>query len=95
VSVPAAAEQRAYAALENGTPLEALITQPMDKPRNDEAMLAREHLSDTALGDAAESARSDRVAPAKPGPPAPFDPVLQRAVQLHRALVALKRVSPA
>ena len=90
VNANPAAERRAYLALEKGASVDSLITEKIDKPRTDEALLVREHLSDSALEDQdpdppAEGAEPKTLAP-------PFDAVLQRAVQLHRALLALKRL---
>jgi hypothetical protein len=89
VAVKPGVERRAYHALETGTAIEALITEKVDKVRNDEAMLAREHLPDSALSNPPD----DGAAPAAPAAPPLLDPVLQRAVQLHRTLIALKRIS--
>jgi hypothetical protein len=87
--VKADVERRAYDALEKGTPVDTLITEKLDKPREDEAMLDREHLSDSALGE--QPAPSGK--PPVPAAPRPLlDTVLQRAVQLHRSLLALKRL---
>jgi hypothetical protein len=91
ISVPPATERRAYDALEHGSPVESLTTVSIDKPRNDEAMLEREHLPDSALGDDGGAAQGDQAD--HPAPPPPLiDAVLQRAVRLHRALVALRRI---
>ncbi len=87
VNTAPATDRQAYAALEHGTPLAALLTDQPDKPRMDEAELAREHLPDSALADN----EGDRAS--KPGAPAPLiDRVLQRAVQVHRGLRALKEL---
>ena len=91
VSVTPETERRAYTAFENGTPLDSLLAERVDKPRDDEAMLAREHLSDSALGDDNNLSPADQPTRPKP-PPQLIDAVLQRAVQLHRALLALKRL---
>jgi hypothetical protein len=66
----------------------------VDKPRNDEAMLAREHLPDSALGDEPADSSPPGSGPKKTAP-ALIDRVLQRAVQLHRTMVALRRIGPA
>jgi len=91
VSVAPETERRAYDALEKGAPVDSLVTEAADKPRDDEAMLAREHLPDSALGDDSGPAPAGAAARAAP-PPQLLDPVLQRAVQLHRALAALGRL---
>ncbi len=92
------AERRAYDALENGAPVDSLLVENTDKPRNDEARLAKEHLPDSAVADEPIPDRAPPAADpaAKPKPPAPpIDAALQRAVQLHRTLVALKKIPPA
>jgi hypothetical protein len=77
-------ERRAYDALEAGTEISALMTENPDKVRNDEASLNKDHSSET------ETPAEDTT---KPHPAArPIDAALQRAVHIHRALVALKRL---
>ena len=84
VPVAAAVDRRAYEALENGASLESLLSDNPDKPRIDEAYLEREHISDS---------ESPEVPSDKTLPPRPLvDLLLQRAVQLHRGLLALKRL---
>ena len=77
-------EKRAYDALENGTDVAALLADNPSKVRHDEASLSR-----------------DRPVEPTPEPPEkangkspvnPVDAVLQRAVNLHRSLLALKRL---
>lgn len=94
VAQPAEADRRAYAAADAGQPLSDLLSGKIaDKERYDEASLMKEfsggHL------DAAPPPAPDPTAPAAPAAqsekqPAPTDRVLQRAVHLHRALLALK-----
>ena len=84
VHVSAEADAKAYRALETGTPIMALLKDNPEKPRIDEAYLEKEHLSD---GDAPDAA-SDQHAPPSPL----IDLVLQRAVQVDRGLLALKRL---
>jgi hypothetical protein len=79
-----AADRHAYDALEKGEPIEALLYRNRDKPRDDEARLEREHISDSD---------DDNGPPAPPVKPQPMnDPVLQKALHLHRALLALNRL---
>jgi hypothetical protein len=92
VTVKPGVERRAYHALETGAAIASLITEKVDKVRNDEAMLAREHLPDSALSNPPEDSAGAAAPAAKSAPPL-LDPVLQRAVQLHRTLIALKRIS--
>jgi hypothetical protein len=96
VQTDAAADRRAFDALESGTELSKLITGRIEKDRFDEATLVQEFKSGNH--DAEPPASPDPTAPkagvtpAKESPPAaPVDRVLQRAVHLHRALQALKR----
>jgi hypothetical protein len=95
-TLDAPADRAAYDAFEHGTPVAQLIAPKIDKVRHDEAAMAKER----ATGTAADTA--DDLPPpadAKPGPAtapaipvAPVDRVLQRAVQLHHALLALKKI---
>jgi hypothetical protein len=88
VEQTAAADRAAYAALESGTPLGQLISGKIEKERFDEATLVHEF----------KSGHHD-AKPPEAGPPAAkadlatplVDRVLQRAMHLHRALLALKR----
>jgi hypothetical protein len=79
-------ERRAYDAFEQGVSTAVLLTDNPDKVRNDEASLSKDRLAE-ASADAAEGALAGKRA----GPP-PIDVTLQRAVHLHRALVALKKL---
>jgi hypothetical protein len=87
--VTAAEDRRAYDALDRGVTVAALLDDSPNKPRNDEARLERDHQEDS--DPAAEPANADPLE-AKKGPPPLIDAVLQRAVQLHRSLLALKRL---
>jgi hypothetical protein len=86
----AEAERLAYDALTDARSLAALINPPVEKPRNDEARLVADHRA----GRMPEPATVDATStPAKPPPPPPAaDAVLQRAVHLHRTLLALKKL---
>jgi hypothetical protein len=83
VNATAEEERRAYDALEKGVEIGALLADNPNKVRNDEASLSKDRVAEASV-EATE-------APARP-PPAPIDATLQRAVHLHRALVALKRL---
>ena len=86
VKVSPDVERRAYDALEHGGALASLLNDTPDKPRNDEARLAKEHVTDGALSD-------EEPAGSKPPTSSPLiDATLQRAVQLHRSLMALKKL---
>jgi len=99
LKLPDGADRAAYDALEHGTPLDSLVARKIDKPRHDEAAAVKER----AGGDASDAATDgpDESVPAEPGSaatptptpvPVPLDAVLQRAVQLHRALLALRKI---
>ena len=81
-------ERRAYDALADGATIEALLADNPGKVRSDEASLAKGQPNDLPPvpaelpGDAPPAKRS--------GPP--VDAALQRAVHLHRALLALKKL---
>jgi hypothetical protein len=88
VSVTPQVERQAYDALEKGASIDSLLSAPVEKERYDEERLDREHVDDSAPEPVAEGGQ-----PAQPlSPPHLIDPVLQRAVQLDRALLALKRL---
>jgi hypothetical protein len=79
-------DRRAYDALEKGADIQSLLNDYPDKPRVDEAYLEKEHIADS---DAPE------VPTDKPMPPRPLvDAMLQRAFQLHRGLLALRKIQP-
>ena len=101
------AEHRAYDALENGTALATLIAPPVEKIRNDEARLVAQRLPErapttnddsepsvapTAPSVSVPAANAGAAPPATPPSPPVIDVVLQRAVHLHRALLALKKI---
>ncbi len=97
VATDVESERRAYDALEHGTTVEALTRQNTDKPRNDEASLMHDRTA--GAEDAAEesppdlSDRDEEIpAPSPAKPPALIDYTLQQAIQVHRALLALKRL---
>jgi hypothetical protein len=76
-------ERRAYEALEKGAALDTLLTDNPNKARNDEASLSKDRLAE-ASAEAADE-------PDKKTQP-PVDAALQRAMHLHRALVAMKKI---
>lgn len=96
VKISADLERKAYDALEHGATIESLLTENADKPRNDEARLAKDRSADSSDtadsgGGASPSAGTDESAKPKSPPPL-IDAALQRAVHLHRTLVALKKL---
>lgn len=86
VKTSASAERRAYDALEKGVPLAALLADHPNKVRNDEASLLRESQARPLPEEPADTGSGERPEPA------PVDATLQRALHLHRALVALKKL---
>jgi hypothetical protein len=84
VQVSPGDDRRAYDALEKGADIQTLLSDYPDKPRIDEAYLEKEHIADSESPDLPTD---------KPRAPRPIiDAMLQRAVQLHRGLVALKKL---
>ena len=101
LTAPLEAERRAYDALAEGASLDSLLRQNTDKPRHDEAAIMRElanppeDVTDDPLTDPADEVAPDADSAKNATPPAPppsIDLALQRAVQVHRALLALKRL---
>ena len=93
VDVSPQADRLAYDALAQGTPVEDLIAHKLDKPRRDEAELARQHTNGNADAESDEPAPKSVATSAPPAVETPVtDLVLVRAVQLHRALLALRRL---
>jgi hypothetical protein len=94
-------DRRAYEALDSGTPVGTLLSEHLSKQRFDEAALLHERAqgpdrSGPPAADPPPAAPKASPAPDHPAadvPPAePKDVVLQRAVQLHRALLALGKL---
>jgi hypothetical protein len=87
-------ERRAYDGLEQTSSIESLLVENADKPRVDEASIMRAR--DEAGDELFDADPLDRISPTetksetKSAPPT--DRALQRAVHLHRALRALKRL---
>jgi hypothetical protein len=83
VTASAEDERRAYDALERGVAIGALRVDNPNKVRNDEASLSKDRLAEASADTTDTSKKEERP---------PVDAALQRAVHLHRALVALKRL---
>ncbi|MBS0664033.1 MAG: hypothetical protein JSR48_12275 [Verrucomicrobia bacterium] len=93
LAIEPATDRAAYDALDHGATVESLITDQPDKPRHDEAEVVRQHTIAPESVDESEGDGSDTPDTAAPVAPAPLiDTVLQRAIHLHRALLALKRI---
>ena len=85
-------DRRACDALAAGVPPAELITEVLEKTRFDEAHLVRSRANGNPDGTADPAAATTPADPAKPE--RPKDTSLQRAVFLHRALLALGRIQP-
>jgi hypothetical protein len=89
-------DRRAYDAFDHGTAIDSLIVEKIGKPRYDEASMVRDHASDREQpapdDEDAAAARPDSAKDKPAPPPQLIDLVLQRAVQLHRALLALHKI---
>jgi hypothetical protein len=85
VKASAAEERRAYDALDQGAVLTTLLADNPTKVRNDEASLTRDRPPEPPAATPSDPAAAKREPP-------PMDLTLQRAVHLHRALVALKKI---
>ncbi|OAM89928.1 hypothetical protein AW736_11500 [Termitidicoccus mucosus] len=104
VSASVEADRRAVAALAAGTPPEKLLNRQPEKNRYDEAALIRDYTNQPAEAPApAGHTSNDGTESAPPGASAaqpdadaaespPADAVLQRARDIHRALLALKKI---
>ncbi len=92
IATTAETEQLAYDAFTAGTTLAALMQENPGKERHDEAAIVRQ-LADGTPPPAAEP--DPAATSTEPLPPPPLiDRTLQRAVQVHRGLVALQVVRP-
>ena len=90
LKISAGTERAAYDALEQGTPLATLLTDNSTKPRHDEASIAQDRIA--AADDASDTDVVEPTPPVRPPPAAMIDPALLRAVHLHRALLALRKM---
>ncbi len=78
-------ERRAYDAFSQGAALTKLLSDNPDKVRNDEASLSKDGLAEASADATDDTVNGRRAAPL-------IDVTLQRAVHLHRALVAFKKI---
>jgi hypothetical protein len=100
-------DRRAFTALATGTAVDKLITDNREKRRYDEARLVQDHANGVTPPDSVlpADADDDSVTTEPPptdiklsntdkkvGPVPPIDVVLERAIQLHRSLLALKKL---
>ena len=94
VSTDSARDRAAVAALAAGRPVRELIEEKIDKTRYDEALLVRNHANGRRPTEGAPPPAAPKDKPAAADAPEPplQDLVLQRAVFLHRALLALGRL---
>jgi hypothetical protein len=101
-AVTAEDDRRAYDALDAGASVDSLINEATAAKRFDEAALVSAKDHDSSNGDEPDSpVEPQRIAPAPAAdgaptpdaaPAAPKDLILQRAVHLHRALLALGKL---
>jgi len=89
-----AEERLAYDALAAGATVESVLNDSPEKIRDDEAQLAKEHRARPTPAPPLSDDPPDDPPSTKPTPPVapPIDSALQRAVHLHRALKALKKL---
>jgi len=95
LKISPATERAAYDALETGTPIDALVSDHLTKARHDEAAIAQERTAGPEESAATDDSTLDPPvgAPATPALPPPLmDSALQRAVNLHRTLLALRKL---
>lgn len=95
IKIAPADERKAYEALRNGVTIESLLNDSPEKTRNDEARLAKDRQgANPDLSQPSDDPLDDTAAEktAKTKAPPLIDIALQRAVQLHRTLKALKRL---
>jgi hypothetical protein len=101
VAVTAEEDRIAYEALTGGLALDKLLSgSAPQKIRYDEASLVREHSTNSARQPITDEPEEEATSPtpatstldAQKPAPQPVDRVLQRAVQLHRTLLALKKL---
>jgi hypothetical protein len=86
VQTTAADERRAYDAFEQGATMASLLTDNPGKIRYDETSLGKDRRAEPPARPTAEG--TPKEGEAIP----PIDAALQRAVHLHRALLALKKI---
>ncbi|HLP09742.1 MAG TPA: hypothetical protein VK178_16390 [Opitutaceae bacterium] len=91
VDVDASQERAALDALASGRPARELIETKIEKQRFDEARLAHDHANGVRERVATPATKPDGK-PAEPAPAPLQDVLLQRAVAIHRALLALGRI---
>ena len=91
IDYSAEAERQAYDALEHSTSVESLITENADKPRVDEASIMRDRAEGIDHATAPDNRNGSDKKIESPAPTV-IDRSLQRAIHLHRALLALRRL---
>jgi hypothetical protein len=93
VKVAPEIERQAYDAIASRTDLESLLKENSAKLRNDEAQLAKERQPGGLLASPNDdTSASPEKSSAPKSPPPLIDVTLQRALQLHRGLLALKKI---
>ena len=98
VATPAERDQQAVAALDSGRPPESLLETRQEKVRYDESSMVRDHAKGLPIPDAppeleTEPGKADAKSASTAAAEAPLvDRVLERALHLHRALRAIRRL---
>jgi hypothetical protein len=93
VTQPPIADRAAYDAAEKGAKLDDLISGKIEKERFDEASLVKEFQNGNHNAEPPPEPEPGKPTAAHTAPP--VDRVLQRAVHLHRALLAWRPAAPA
>lgn len=98
VATPEDLDRRAVAALDAGRPPETLLEARQEKIRYDESSMVRDHAKGLPIPDAppdleTEPGKDDaKATPTAAAEPPLVDRVLERALHLHRALRAIRRI---
>jgi len=95
IAVDTATDRAAAEALAAGRPPRELFEEQLDKPRYDEEHLAKDHANgqrERQVSDPPRDGKDSSDKPAEPAAPVLHDLLLQRAVFIHRGLLALGRI---
>lgn len=94
VATPVESDRRAVAAIDGGKAPQELLTAAPEKTRYDESAMVRDHAKGLPIPDAPPEVETDdaKAAPPKSPDAVLVDRVLERALHLHRALRAIRRI---
>ena len=94
IAVDTVTDRAAAEALAAGRPPRELFEEQLDKPRYDEERLAKDHANGQHESHVSEprGKKDSSDKPSEPAAPALHDLILQRAVFIHRGLLALGRI---